>query len=62
MEGVGISNGHLVYSTSICYSFWPFGGIHIVGHLGIPMFHVLVCCTKKNLATMPLCDAYLPHM
>jgi hypothetical protein len=34
--------GHLVYFTTIWYILWPFG----------TLFPLLVCCTKKNLATL----------
>jgi hypothetical protein len=38
----GLFCGHLVYFVAIWYILWPFG----------IFFHVLVCCTKKNLATL----------
>jgi Na+/H+-dicarboxylate symporter len=42
MEDVGIFYGHLVYFVAIWCILWLFG-----------MFSpVLVCCTKKNLATL----------
>jgi hypothetical protein len=49
MEDVGIFYGRwffygqLVYIMSIGYILWSFG----------INFPVLVCCTKKNLATLP---------
>jgi hypothetical protein len=39
MEDVGIFNGHLVYFVAICGNFVYFSP-------------VLVCCTKKQLATL----------
>jgi hypothetical protein len=49
MEKVGVFNGHLKYIMAvwyilmaIWYTLWPFGII----------FHVLVYCVKKNLATL----------
>jgi hypothetical protein len=45
MVNVGIFCGHLEYLTAIWYILWPFGTF--CGH-----FPVLVCCTKKNLATL----------
>jgi hypothetical protein len=38
--------GHLVYFTAIWSILWLFG----------IFFPVLVCCTKKNLATLPHTD------
>jgi hypothetical protein len=60
----GIFYGHLVYSMAIWYILWPFGIFY--GHLVYSMviglfyghlvyFHVLVHCTKKNLATLVEC-------
>jgi hypothetical protein len=46
MDDVGIFYGHLVYFTAIWHAFWTFG--IFCGNF----FPVLVCCTKKNLATM----------
>jgi hypothetical protein len=48
MEDIGIFYGYSVY-------LWPFGEFH--GHLVyfkgyLVFFPVLVCCTKKNLATL----------
>jgi hypothetical protein len=47
----------LVYSIAISYILWPFGilcgqpfGI-FCGHFGM-FFRVLVCCARKNLATL----------
>jgi hypothetical protein len=42
MEDVGIFYGHLVYFMAIWSILWLFG----------IFFHVLVCCPKKNLATL----------
>jgi hypothetical protein len=51
----GIFCGHLVYVVAIWYILWPFG--IFCGHLAYFMviFPVLVCCPKKNLATLILC-------
>jgi hypothetical protein len=38
----GLFNDHLVYFVAIWYMLWLFG----------IFFRVLVCCTKKNLATL----------
>jgi hypothetical protein len=43
MEDVGVLYGHLVNFTAIGYNYWLFAIIH---------FHVLVCCSKKYLATL----------
>jgi hypothetical protein len=43
MENDGLFYGHLVDFTAIWYFLLSFG----------TFFHVLVCCTKKNLATLP---------
>jgi hypothetical protein len=46
----------LVYFVAICYSYCHAGIFY--GHsvfwcpYGIHTFHILVCCTKKNLATL----------
>jgi hypothetical protein len=40
--------GHLICFTAIWYILWPFA--IFVGHL--VYFSVLVCCNKKNLATL----------
>jgi hypothetical protein len=42
MEDVGIFYGQLVYIVAIWYILWIFG----------LFFPVLVCCIKKNLATL----------
>jgi hypothetical protein len=47
-KDVGKFYGYFVYFTAIWYILWPFGIFS--GHFGI-FFPVLVCCTKKNLAT-----------
>jgi hypothetical protein len=47
VEDVGTFYGHLVHFTFIRYSLWPFG-VYIL----CIFFPVLVCCTKKNLATL----------
>jgi hypothetical protein len=49
MKDVGILNDHLVYVIAISNILWPFGIFY--GHFGI-FFTVLVCRTKKNLATL----------
>jgi hypothetical protein len=58
MEDVGTFYDHLVYFAAICYTLWPFG--IFCGNLVYFMviwyiFPVLVCCTKKNLATLVRC-------
>jgi hypothetical protein len=64
MEDVGIFYGHLVYFTAIWYILRPFGVFY--GYLGYfaaiwqiswefgLIFPILVRCTKKNLAALPL--------
>jgi hypothetical protein len=42
MENVGLFYGHLVYCVTIWYILWLCGKFSAV----------LVCCTKKNLATL----------
>jgi hypothetical protein len=42
MSMFGLFYGHWKYVTAIWYILWPFG----------LFFPVLVCCTKKNLATL----------
>jgi hypothetical protein len=42
MEDVGIFHGHLVDFPVTWHILWPFG----------TFFPVLVCCSKKNLATL----------
>jgi hypothetical protein len=49
MENVAIVNGHLEYLTAIGYTLWQFGTF--CGHW-VYFPPVLVCCTKKNLATL----------
>jgi hypothetical protein len=44
MEDVGKLYGHLVYLKAIWYILWLFG----------IFFYALVCCTKKDLATLVL--------
>jgi hypothetical protein len=48
MEDVGIFYGNLVYFTAIWYILCPFG----ISYGYLVFFPVLVCCTKKNLATL----------
>jgi hypothetical protein len=54
-EGLGMVdvgtpfNGHLIYFTAMQYISWPFG--KFCGNL-VYFPPVLVCCTKKNLATL----------
>jgi hypothetical protein len=48
MEDVRIFYGHLVYFAAIWYSFLPFGILWLFGTFSPG----LVCCTKKNLATL----------
>jgi hypothetical protein len=48
MEDVGVLYGHLIYFSAIWYIFRPFGIIYVFCII-IP---VLVCCPKKNLATL----------
>jgi hypothetical protein len=52
MNDVVKFSGHSVYFTAISYNLWPF--FIFCGHFGI-FFPVLVCCTKKNLATLISC-------
>jgi hypothetical protein len=47
-EEFGVFCVHLVYFTAICYILCPSGMFD--GYL--VFFPVLVCCTKKNLATL----------
>jgi hypothetical protein len=49
MEDVGIFYGHLVNFTAIWYIVWPLG--IFVGYL-LYISPFLVCCSKKNLATL----------
>jgi hypothetical protein len=49
MEDGGIFYGQLVYFTVNWYILWSFGIFH--GYL-VNIFPVLVCNTKKNLATL----------
>jgi hypothetical protein len=42
MEGVSMFNGQLVYFMAIWFILWSFGIFSAV----------LVCCAKKNLATL----------
>jgi hypothetical protein len=49
MEDGGIFYGHLLYLETIRFILWPFGIFY--ANLGM-YFPVLVCCTKKNLATL----------
>jgi hypothetical protein len=55
LKDVGKFYGHLVYFTAISYSLWPFGIFR--GYFGI-FFPVLVCYTKKNLATFVIFCGY----
>jgi hypothetical protein len=48
MEGDGIFYGHLIYFVAIWYILRPFGVFRGIWDI----FIVLVCCTKKNLATL----------
>jgi hypothetical protein len=48
MEDVGTFYDHLVYFTTIWYVLLPFGTFMVIWYV----FPVLVCCTKKNLATL----------
>jgi hypothetical protein len=49
MEDFGIFYGPFVYFTANCYILWSFGTF--CGLFGT-FFPVLVCCIKKNLATL----------
>jgi hypothetical protein len=52
----GIFYGYLVYFMVIWYIMWLFGIFygHLVYYVVIwSIFSVLVCCSKKNLATLP---------
>jgi hypothetical protein len=51
MNNVGMFNGHLVNFAPILVFLRPSGIFSVLWYL----FSVLVCCTKKNLATV------LPH-
>jgi hypothetical protein len=51
MEDVGISYVHLVNFPAIWHILWQFD-ICVYPRFGT-FFPVLVCCTKKNLATLP---------
>jgi hypothetical protein len=54
-EDVGIFYGHLVYFTAIRNILRTYGIFygHIIYFVAIwYIFPVLVCCTKKNLATL----------
>jgi hypothetical protein len=48
MENVAIFYGHLEYFTAVWYILWPFGNVVAVGIFP----PILVCCAKKNLATL----------
>jgi hypothetical protein len=50
MEDVVIFFGHLVHFTVFCGILWTFCVVRGI----LVFFHVLVCCSKKNLATPPL--------
>jgi hypothetical protein len=52
MKDEGKCYGHLVYFTAISYILWRFG--NYVGMSFWYIIPVLVCCTKKNLATLVL--------
>jgi hypothetical protein len=49
MKDIGKFYGHSVYFTAISFILRPFG--LLCGHFGI-FSPVLVCCNKKNLATL----------
>jgi hypothetical protein len=49
MEDVGVLYVHLVGLTAICYILWPFG---LFSAYLVHLFPVLVCCRKRNLATL----------
>jgi hypothetical protein len=51
MEDVGIFYGHLVHFTAILCILWPFRIIQ--SHL-VYFLLFWVCCTEKNLATLPI--------
>jgi hypothetical protein len=59
MEDICIFYGHLVYFVSIWYILWSFGMYMYFMYIWYSLwsfgtwFLVLVCCTKKNLATLP---------
>jgi hypothetical protein len=52
MEDVGPFYAHLVYFTALGYILWLFHTCNLWS-FGT-LFPVLVSCTKKNLATLPL--------
>jgi hypothetical protein len=55
IENVGIFYGHLVYFKAVWSILWPFGIFydHLIYFMAIwYIFPVLVCCIKKNLATL----------
>jgi hypothetical protein len=58
MEDVGIFYGHLVYFMAIGYMWWQI----VIFYLCLfgAFFTVLVCCTKKNLATLLHLSPELP--
>jgi hypothetical protein len=48
MENVGIFYAQSVYITAIGCILWPFGSLEGFWYI----FLILVCCTKKILATL----------
>jgi hypothetical protein len=50
----GIICSNLVYFTAICFILWWFGTLcgDLVHFVVIWYIPILVCCTKKNLATL----------
>jgi hypothetical protein len=54
MEDFDIFFGHSVYFKPIWYILWPFGTFY--GHL--VFFPILVCCTRKTLATLVTSSCY----
>jgi hypothetical protein len=56
MEDVGINYVHFDNFPAIWHTLWPFG--YIFPRFGT-FLPVLVCCTKKNLATLPGTDVMI---
>jgi hypothetical protein len=48
MEDLGLFYSHFVNFTAFWYILWSFVAFQGYWHI----FPVLVCCTKKNLATL----------
>jgi hypothetical protein len=57
MEDVGIFYGHLVYFIAIKNIFGNLVNFMVIWHI----FPILVCCTKKNLATLVRAFSVMSH-